>query len=281
MKKFLSAIRFASSITIICTGSYSMAAQGYTDTPLIPGQKWHVHDSTRPQPAVIEPGTFSSQEQAGKPPSDAIILFDGKDLSKWYGNETITKDGKKTSKQCDPKWKIENGYMEVSPKTGAIFTKDGFGSCQLHVEWAAPTEIKTNSQGRGNSGIFLMNKYEVQILDSYNNETYADGHAASIYGQYPPLVNAVRKPGEWQVYDIVFEAPVFKDGKVEKPAYVTVFVNGVLAQNHVEILGTTFHKKAAAYQPHGDKEPISLQDHNNTMRFRNIWIRPLTPPDLK
>ncbi|MDD4873048.1 MAG: DUF1080 domain-containing protein [Kiritimatiellae bacterium] len=268
-------------LALICLGNCVQAAVGYDNTPLIPGQKWRVHDSTRPQPVVVQPGTFSSQEQAGKPPSDAIILFDGKDLSKWYGNETITNDGKKVIRQCEAKWKIEKDYMEVVPKTGAIFTKDGFGSCQLHVEWAAPTEIKTNSQGRGNSGIFLMNKYEVQILDSYDNETYADGHAASIYGSYPPQVNAVRKPGEWQVYDIVFDAPVFKDGKIEKPAYVTVFVNGVLAQNHVEILGTTFHKKAPAYQPHGDKEPIQLQDHNNTMRFRNIWIRPLKEPDLK
>jgi hypothetical protein len=190
-------------------------------------------------------------------------------------------DGKKVTKPCEPKWKIEGNYMEVAPKSGSIQTKDGFGSCQLHVEWAAPSEVKSNSQGRANSGIFLMNRYEVQILDSYNNETYADGHASAIYGQYPPLVNAVNKPGEWQVYDIVFEAPVFKDGKIEKRPFVTVFVNGVLTQNHVEILGPTSHKKTPESFSHEDKEPIQLQDHNNPIRFRNIWIRPLTEPDNK
>jgi len=256
----------AAILALISTGICASAAEGYDNTPFIPGSKWRVHDSSRPQPATVEPGTFSSQEQPGKPPADAIVLFDGKDLSKWYQ--------KKGAETNEAKWKVENGYAEVT-KTGAIYTKEGFGSCQLHVEWAAPAEIKGNSQGRGNSGIFLMNRYEVQVLDSYQNETYADGHAASIYGQYPPLVNALRKPGEWQVYDIVFEAPVFKDGKVAKPAYITVFVNGILVQNHVEVLGPTSHKAAPVYAPHPEKEPIQLQDHGNPVRYRNIWIRPL------
>lgn len=252
------------------------APVGYTDTPMLPDGQWRVHDLNRPHPPVVTPGTFSTTEQAGLPPSDAIVLFDGKDLSKWKGFEQI-KDAKGKvieTKVVDARWKIENGYAEVN-KTGSIETKDGFGSCQLHVEWASPAEVKGDSQGRGNSGIFLMGRYEIQVLDCYNNVTYADGQAASLYGQTPPLVNACRKPGEWQVYDIVFIAPKFDGEKLVSPAYVTIFHNGLLAQNHVALLGATQHKRVATYTAHPDKLPIQLQDHGNPVRYRSIWLRPL------
>ena len=246
---------------------------GFDNTPFIQGSKWRVHDSSRPQPRRVEPGTFSSQEQPGKPPSDAIVLFDGTEASKW--------NHIKGSEHSDAKWKVANGYMEVVPKTGMLVTKEGFGSCQLHLEWSVPETIQGQSQARGNSGVFLMGRYEIQVLDTYRNPTYADGHGGSVYGQYSPLVNALRKTGEWQVYDIMFEAPEFKEGKVVKPAYVTVLVNGVLVHNHVEILGETAHKALASYHPHADKEPLQLQDHGNPVRYRNIWIRPIVPSDLK
>jgi hypothetical protein len=212
---------------------------GYDDTPFQPEGKWRVHDVNRPHPRVITPGTESSQNRPGRPPSDAIVLFDGTSLEKW---ETLVK-----SVPTEPKWKVENGYMEVVPGTGSIHTKQKFGDIQLHVEWAAPTELKGVSQARGNSGILLMSRYEVQVLDSYNSLTYADGQAAAIYGQKPPLVNACRPPGQWQTYDIVFEAPKFEGDKLSKPAYVTVFQNGVVMHNRQEITGTTPHAKVGTY----------------------------------
>ena len=181
-----------------------------------------MHDGNRPQPRVVTPGTFSTDAQPGQPPSDAIILFNGTDLSKWESD----KDG------GPAKWLVKDGVMEVVPKTGEIRTKEEFGDCQLHIEWAEPKDIQGNSQGRGNSGIFLMGICEIQVLDSYHNITYADGHAASVYGVNPPMVNALRPPGEFQVYDIVFRRPIYKDGQLVDPGYVTVFVNGVLVQDH-------------------------------------------------
>ena len=235
---------------------------GYQDTPIIPGTKWHVHDGERPQPTVVTPGA-----KPGDAPSDAIVLFDGKDLSKW-----------RTAKGEDAKWKIENGYAEVAPKTGDIFTKDEFGpDFQLHLEFATPPPVG-DSQGRGNSGCFLFGKYEIQILDSYQNPTYADGGATAIYGYMPPRVNASRPPGEWQAYDILVEGPRFKDGKLEKPLVVTVLHNGVVTQNHTRLIGETPHKQVGAYHAHGEKGPLKLQDHGNPMRFRNIWIRELHMP---
>jgi len=222
--------------------------------------EWEVHDMNRPRPPVVAPGVENHL-----PPADAIVLFDGTDLSAWRSS----KDG------GNAKWKIQDGYMEVVRDTGDIQTRQAFGSCQLHIEWAAPEVVKGSGQGRGNSGVFLMGRYEVQVLDSYENDTYPDGQAAAIYGQKPPLVNACRKPGQWQTYDIIFHAPVFQDGRLEKPATVTVLHNGVLVQDHWEIQGTTFHKQRAAYQPHPDKLPLRLQDHGDLVRFRNIWIRPL------
>ncbi len=246
---------------------------GYTDTPYIPGTKWRVHDLNRPHPKVVVPGTPSSQEKPGRPPSDAIVLFDGKDLSKWQKQPT-PKDG---GKLIPAGWKVENGYMEVVGGTGSIITRENFGDIQLHVEWAAPAKIVERSQGRGNSGVIFMGRYEVQVLDSYNNPTYADGQAGAIYGQYPPLVNPALPPGEWQTYDIVFEAPRFEGDKLVKPAYFTVFFNGLLVQNHVASLGATRHRALATYAPHPPEGPLLLQDHmGNPVRYRNIWVRKLT-----
>ena len=231
--------------------------------------KWKIHDPDRPVPPVIDAGTPSTQDSPGRAPTDAVVLFDGKDLSKW-----AHKDG------SPAKWKVENGYAEVVTKTGYIHTREAFGDCQLHVEFAEPVPPKGESQERGNSGVFLMGLYEIQVLDSYKNKTYADGQASAVYGQYPPLVNASRPPGQWQTYDIVFHGPHFnKDGKVLRPARVTVFHNGVLVQDNVELTGPTGHGKRPPYTPHAEKLPLALQDHDNPVRFRNIWIRKLKAPD--
>jgi hypothetical protein len=228
--------------------------------------KWNIHDTTRPRPPIITPGTASTQDKPGQPPSDAIVLFDGQDLSQWL-----------TSKGEPAKWKVENGYFEVVPKTGDVETKQAFGDCQLHVEWAAPDPPRGQDQDRGNSGVYLMGLYEVQVLDSYNNETYADGQAAAVYGQYPPLVNAARPPGQWQTYDIIFHGPRFdKDGKVLRPARVTVLHNGVLVQDNVELTGPTAHRQRPPYQVHPEQLPLMLQEHGHPVRFRNIWVRELS-----
>jgi hypothetical protein len=174
---------------------------------------------------------------------------------------------------------VENGYFYAHPAAGDVFTKEKFGDCQIHVEWAAPAEIEGSSQLRGNSGVLIMTRYEIQVLDSYNNLTYADGQAAAIYGQYPPLVNASRKPGEWQTYDIVFEAPKFEGGKLMKPAYATVFHNGVLVHHRQAIVGRMAHRVVGTYEPHDPEEPLALQQHDTATRFRNIWVRRLTGYD--
>jgi hypothetical protein len=236
---------------------------GYDDTPVIPGSQFKVHDGTRPQPRFVTPGTASTPESPGQPPSDAVILFDGRDASKWTG-----RDGQFP-------WKVENGCMEVVPGSGNVRTKEEFGDCQLHIEWAAPTEVKGHSQGRGNSGIFLMGRYEIQVLDCHDNPTYADGTTGAIYGQYPPHVNACRKPGEWQVYDIIWEAPRFDGDRVVQPAFVTVILNGVVLHHRAELQGGTQHRALASYKPHPEVGPLELQDHGDLVRFRNIWYRPL------
>jgi len=237
-----------------------------------PDPNWIDHDRNRPQPPVVAPATASTQEQAGKAPSDATVLFDGKDLSKW-----VSMDGTPT------KWITRDGYMECVKGSGYIRTLENFGDCQLHIEWATPVPGEGKGQGRGNSGVFLgRTRYEIQVLDSYESVTYADGGAGAIYGQYPPLVNACRPPGQWQTYDIVYTAPRFDaEGKLLSPARLTVFHNGVLIQNNVELTGPTDWLDRAPYQAHPEKQPISLQDHGNPVRFRNIWVRELGKPGKK
>lgn len=243
---------------------------GYDDTPFLPNSKYRVHDGTRPQPRIVTPGTTSTQEKPGEPPSDAIILFDGADLSGWVSSI----DGVSPAR-----WKIESGYMEVVPGTGDIQTKEHFSNCQLHIEWAAPVIVKGEGQDRGNSGVFLMGLYEVQVLDCYNNITYPDGMTAAIYGQYPPLVNACRKPGEWQTYDIIWESPKFDGEKLIQPAYITVFHNGILVHYHTPLIGSTVHRQIPSYKIHPPKGPLKLQDHGCPVRYRNIWYRKLTGYD--
>jgi hypothetical protein len=235
---------------------------------------WAVHDMNRPQPPVVTPGTFSSNDQPGRPPSDAIIMFDGTPamLDKWEADKT----------PAEPtKWIVKDGAMECVPKSGYIRTKEKFADCQLHVEWAAPREVKGDSQGRGNSGIFLMGHCEVQVLDNYNNPTYADGFAASIYGTNPPLANALRPPGEYQTIDIIFRRPVYRDGQVLDPGYVTVFCNGVLVQDHTPLEGPGGHMRRTKAGPFPEVGPLKLQDHGNPVRFRNIWYRPLPPRSVE
>ena len=231
---------------------------------------WAVHDGNRPQPKIVTPGTFSSDEQPGKPPSDAVILFDGTDLSKWVSD-----------KGEPAKWEVHDGIMQVAPSTGEIRTKDEFGDCQLHIEWAEPEDVKGRDQGRGNSGIFLMGRVEVQVLDSYNNITYADGHAGAVYGVMPPMANALRPPGHFQVYDVVFRRPIYREGQEIDPGYVTLFINGVLVQDHARLEGPTGHRVRSKPQPFPEKGPLSLQDHGNPVRFRNIWYRPLPPRPIE
>ena len=224
--------------------------------------RWKVHDRDREQAVVVTPG-----DKPCDPPSDAIILFDGKDLSNWTrGN------GKPAG------WKVENGYMEVVKGGGSIITAQPFGDCQLHIEWASPKSGAGKDQSRGNSGIKFMGRYELQVLDSYKNVTYADGHAGSNYGQYPPLVNVSKGPGQWQSYEVIFRRPIFDDqGAVVRPASLTVFHNGVLVQDHSEILGGT-SGASRGYKKHADRLPIQLQDHSHPVRYRNIWIRELPEP---
>jgi hypothetical protein len=230
-------------------------------------QKWGPNDRNRPEPPIITPGTESTQERPGIPPSDAVVLFNGKDLSNW---ESL--DG------GPAKWTVGNGYFATTPNTGDIRTKAAFGDCQLHVEWATPNPPKGKDQDRGNSGVFLHGLYEIQVLDSYDNVTYADGEAAAVYGQYPPLVNAARKPGVWQIYDIVFHGPRFDaNGQLTRHANVTVFYNGVLVQDHVEIMGPTAHHERPPYKPTPEKLPLELQDHHHPVKYRNLWIRELKP----
>ncbi len=240
-----------------------MSNLGYDDTMYISGNPYRVHDPSRPQPRVVTPAT-----EPGGAPSDAEVLFDGRDLSKWS-----KLDG------SDAGWLVKDGYMEVTPKEGNIKTKQAFGNCQLHVEFAAPEEVKGESQGRGNSGVFLMGQYEIQVLDNFENPTYADGLCGSLYGQCPPLVNACRKPGEWSRYDIIWEGPIFDGDKLCQPAYVTILLNGILLHNRKALLGPTQHRVTTHYKPHAKTGPIMLQDHHDKVRFRNIWIRPLVDYD--
>lgn len=229
--------------------AFTWSSQASTAQEYLNGIKWE-------KPPIVTPG-----ESNAAPPSDAIILFDGKDASAWANGEN---------------WKVENGELVVG--RGQIQTKEEFGDCQLHIEWSAPTPAKGNGQGRGNSGIFMMGRYEIQVLDSYENETYYDGQAGAIYKQTPPMANAMRAPGQWNTYDIIWTAPRYKeDGSLESPAYVTVVHNGVLLLNHFELKGDTPFNRPPQYIAHKPVGPISIQDHGNPVRFRNIWLRPIRP----
>ena len=241
--------------TIAVSLSVYAAVQSASRNPL----DYEIHDMNRPMAPVVTPGSFSEN---CKPPSDAIVLFDGSNLDMWNG-----------------KWDVKDGYVKVIPKSGDLVTKQAFGDCQLHIEWSADPDSKGNAQHKSNSGVFLMKIYEIQVLDTYKNEnkTYADGQAGSIYGQYPPLANPARPAGDWNAYDIIFHRPHFdQNGKCVKPATATVFFNGVLVQDNEAIIGPTSHAKRTDYKAHPDKLPLKLQDHrDDPIRYRNIWIRPL------
>lgn len=222
---------------------------------MAPGGKWKFNDNARPRPAVIDAGTPSTLETPGKAPSDAVVLFDGKDLSKWQAGQGANSG--------EAKWVVKDGAMECVPRSGMIWSKEKFGDAQIHLEFATPSDVKGSSQGRGNSGVYLGGHGEIQVLDSWNNDTYPDGQAAAMYGKYPPLVNASRKPGEWQTYDIIIEMPKTDESGKETPAKLTVLHNGILA-HHAQDTGN----KAKDFA-------IGLQDHGNPVRFRNIWVRKL------
>jgi hypothetical protein len=233
---------------------------GYQNTPMQPNGTWHIHDGTRPQPKVVDPGPASATPAAV--PADAVVLFGaGNDVSAWS-----MMDGSAVT------WVAANGILPTGK--GMIRTKAEFTSFQLHVEFATPSEVKGDGQGRGNSGVYLLGKFEVQVLDSFNNPTYPDGQCAALYGQFPPMVNASRGPGQWQSYDIAFRAPTFKADALDSPAIVTVFHNGVLVHSNQAFWGPTQHQRIDPYRPADARGPIALQDHGNPVRYRNIWIRP-------
>jgi hypothetical protein len=232
---------------------------GYEDGPFLPNSRWRVHDRKRPQPPLVEPGSAGLCDKAATPPSDAIVLFDGKDLSQWDGG--------------NPKG-VENGCINIL-KTGGLRTKKSFGDCQLHVEWATPAKADGGNMQWGNSGVLMMGLFEVQIIESRASHIYADGNAGAIYGQYPALVNPARKPGQWQSFDIIFLAPRFDGKKLVRPAYLTVLFNGVLVQNNRPVLGAVAHRNLPAYNQPISQGPIDLQQHGSSVLFRNIWVRPL------
>ncbi len=255
-------IVFAAGILVTLAASTALA-QNPNPVPKDPSQ-YPQHSRTRPAPVVVTPGPYLGPVP---PPSDAVVLFDGKSLAEW-------RSGAKGDQPA--KWTIDNGTILVAPGTGSLTSARSFGDMQLHIEWMAPNPPKGTDQDRGNSGVFLMSTYEIQVLDSYNAATYPDGQAGAIYGQYPPLVNPVRPPGEWQVYDIVFHRPHFDAaGKITAPARVTVFLNGIVVQDDMAILGPTTNGHRSAYSAHADKMPLQLQDHEHPVRFRNIWVREL------
>jgi hypothetical protein len=239
-------------LVALCSGS--LAAQSKLS-------EWPQHSEERPHPAIIQPGAVYTIA----PPSDAIVLFGGTSLDKW------------TSAGAPAKWRVDNGAFVAVPSTGSLSTKDAFGDVQFHIEWTSPNPPVGKGQDRGNSGVFFGDgRYEVQVLDSRDNVTYADGQAGALYGQFPPLVNATRAPGEWQTYDIVYHRPRFKpDGSLASAARLTVFLNGVLIQDNMELVGPTANRARPPYTAHADKLPISLQDHGHPVRFRNVWLRDL------
>jgi 3-keto-disaccharide hydrolase len=255
--------------TLVVAAASSTAQQkapvGYEDTPMQPNNKWRIHDPNRPQPRVVTPGAMAAPVP---PPDDATVLIGPRDdLSAWQMD-----NGSPAT------WAMVNGV--VATGKGRIRTRAEFTDFQLHVEFATPRDVQGDSQDRGNSGVFLLGVFEIQVLDSYENRTYADGSAAAMYGQYPPLVNASRRPGEWQTYDIAFTAPRFSQtGTIDKPAVVTVFHNGVLVHHATPFWGPTAHKQIPPYKPEFAKGPLALQDHGNPVHYRNVWIRPIKSYD--
>lgn len=224
--------------------------------------KWPVHSLERPAPPVVQP---APADRPAEPPADAVVLFGGNGLGEWA----------RPGGGAAP-WRDTAEFMEVVPGSGSIVSRRAFGSSQVHVEWMAPLPAEGEGQDRGNSGVFLMNRYEIQVLDSWQNPTYADGQAGAVYGQYPPLVNASRAPGEWQSYDIIFHRPRFDEsGAVETPARITLFHNGVLVQDNVTLTGPVGHGARPPYEAHADRLPLGLQDHGRKVRFRNVWVREL------
>ena len=228
---------------------------GYKDTPVMPWCGFHVHDPDRPLPPTVTPAKEAFE--GAQAPSDAIVLFDGKDLDQWERSS----------------WKLVDGAMEAT--AGDLASKEAFGSCQLHLEFRVPDPPVGRQMNRGNSGVFFMSLYELQIFDSYTEKIYPDGQCAAVYGETPPSANACRKPGKWQTYDVVFEAPVFEKVELRTPAYITVIHNGILVQHHTEIHGPCAYRTIAPYKTHAEKMPLSLQAHGNPVQFRNIWIRGL------
>jgi hypothetical protein len=235
---------------------------GYDDTPMQPNGRWHIHDGRRPQPKVVTPAVTNAQPVPA-PPDATVLIGSRDDLGAWQ-----MMDGSPAA------WAMKDGVVETGK--GIMRTRAEFTDVQLHVEFATPSIVKGDGQGRGNSGVFLLGKFEVQVLDSFMNPTYPDGMAAAMYGQYPPLVNASRRPGEWQTYDIVFTAPRFAQGRLDKPAVVTVFHNGIVVHNATPFWGPTAHRKIEAYTPDTARGPLALQDHGNPVRYRNVWLRTLT-----
>ena len=254
-------LRPAAAIVLVAACGVAPGNDADAQTP----PRWPVHAMDRPQPVIVDPGPFAASVP---PPSDAITLFDGRSLDHW----------RSAADTAGPaRWRIEDGALVVAPGTGDIATRRSFRDVQLHIEWLTPPP-EGEGQDRGNSGVFFMGLYEVQVLDSWRNTTYPDGQAAALYGQHPPLVNASRPPGQWQSYDIVFRAPRFDPaGTVLEPARATVFHNGVLVHDAVPFTGATAHRREAVYAAHEDRLPIRLQDHGNPIRFRNIWVRELGP----
>lgn len=251
----MNSLKFKISSLVLIAGLIISITGQAQERPTLDPKLTEVWD---PVPAKITPGENNA------PPSDAIILFDGKDLNEWTNG-----------KGAAAEWIVEDGAMTVKPRTGEIRTRQKFGDFQLHIEWRTPSEVKGEGQGRGNSGIFMMEKYELQVLDSYVSKTYSNGQAGSIYKQSVPLVNACKGPGEWQTYDVIFMAPVFTEkGTIKTPARITVLHNGVLIQNNYELKGPTEFNRIPMYEAHG-KGSLTLQDHGNPVSYRNIWVREL------